>query len=147
MLPPAAGGGRRRVGAVAPTPGSSRRPSSSIDSGGCWSSSCPSRWPQTGSRRWPDADGAIVQECLMSNARPLASPRLIVGQDRHGRWVVQDRLGLCGGWFVDRAEAIPYAKFQTGGAPRAVLLAPGVVEPDLSLDDEDGRRARSPNAA
>ena len=83
----------------------------------------------------------------MSNARPRPSPRLIVGQDRHGRWVVQDRLGLCGGWFVDRAEAIRYAMFETGGAPRAVLLAPGVVEPDLSLDDEDRWRARSPNAA
>jgi hypothetical protein len=57
------------------------------------------------------------------------------------------RLGLCGGWFVDCAEAIRYAMFETGGAPRAVLLAPGVVEPDVSLDDEDRRRARSPSAA
>ena len=83
----------------------------------------------------------------MSNARPRPSLRLIVGQDLHGRWVVRDRLGLCGGWFVDRAEAIRYAMFETGGAPRAVLLAPGVVEPDVSLDDDDKRRARSPNAA
>ncbi len=83
----------------------------------------------------------------MSNVTPRPSPRLIVGQDCHGRWVVQDRLGLCGGWFVDRAEAIRYAMFETGGAPRAVLLAPGVVEPDVSLDDEAKRRARSPSAA
>jgi hypothetical protein len=89
----------------------------------------------------------LFQECFMSNASPLPSPRLIVGQDHRGRWVVQDRLGLCGGWFVDRAEAIHYAMFETGGAPRAVLLAPGVVEPELSLDDEDERRARSPSAA
>ncbi len=83
----------------------------------------------------------------MSNARPLASPRLIVGQDHHGRWVVQDRLGLCGGWFVDRAEAIHYAMFETGGAPRAVLLAPGVAEADGSRGGEDERRARTPSAA
>jgi hypothetical protein len=83
----------------------------------------------------------------MSNVTPRPSPRLIVGQDCHARWVVQDRLGLCGGWFVDRAEAIHYAMFETGGAPRAVLLAPGVVEPDVSLDDEAKPRARSPSAA
>ena len=83
----------------------------------------------------------------MSNARPRPSPRLIVGQDCHGRWVVRDRLGLCGDWFVDRAEAMRYAMFETGGAPRAVLLAPGVIEPDVSLDDEAKRRARSPSAA
>jgi hypothetical protein len=83
----------------------------------------------------------------MSNASRRRSPRLIDGQDCHGRWVVRDRLGLCGGWFIGRAEAIRYAMFEAGGAPRAVLLAPGVVEPDVSLDDEDNLRARSPNAA
>ena len=83
----------------------------------------------------------------MSNARPRRSPRLIVGQDCHGRWVVRDRLGLCGGWFAGRAEAIRYAILEAGGAPRAVLLAPGGVESDVSLDDEDKRRAHSPNAA
>jgi hypothetical protein len=82
----------------------------------------------------------------MLNAKPRPSPRLVVGQDCHGRWVVRDRLGLCGGCFVDRAEAIRYAMFETGGAPRAVLLAPGVVELDVSLDDEDKLRARSPSA-
>ena len=83
----------------------------------------------------------------MSNVTPRPSPRLIVGQDCHARWVVQDRLGLCGGWFVDRAEAIRDAMFETGGAPRAVRLAPGVVEPDVSLDDEAKPRARPPSAA
>ena len=83
----------------------------------------------------------------MSNARPRRSPRLIVGQDCHGRWVVRDRLGLCGGRFVGRAKAIRYAMFEAGGAPRAVLLAPGVVVSDVSLDDEDKRRAHSPSAA
>jgi hypothetical protein len=72
---------------------------------------------------------------------------MIVGQDCHGRWVVRDRLSLCGGWFVDRAEAIRYAMFETGGASRAVLLAPGVVESDVSLDDGDERPARPPTAA
>ena len=83
----------------------------------------------------------------MSNPRPRTSPRMIVGQDCHGRWVVRDRLGLCGGWFVDRAEAIRYAMFETGGAPRAVLLVPGVVESDVPLEDGDKWPARSPNAA
>ena len=82
----------------------------------------------------------------MSNARPLPSSRLVVGQDRHSRWVVLDRLGLCGGWFVDRSGAVRYAMFETGGAPRAVLLTPGIVESDVSLDDKD-KRARSRSAA
>ena len=51
------------------------------------------------------------------------------------------------GWFAGRAEAIRYAILEAGGAPRAVLLAPGVVESDVSLDDEDKRRAHSPSAA
>jgi uncharacterized protein RhaS with RHS repeats len=89
----------------------------------------------------------LSQERFVSKVRPRSSPRLVVGQDCHGRWIVRDRLGLSGGWFVDRAEAIRYAMFDTGGAPRAVLLAPGVVESDVSLDDNDKRRARSPNAA
>jgi hypothetical protein len=83
----------------------------------------------------------------MSNTALRLSPRLTVGQDCHGRWVVRDRLGLCGGWFVARAEAIRYAMFESGGAPRAILLAPGVVELDVSLDGEDKQRARSPHAA
>jgi hypothetical protein len=38
------------------------------------------------------------------------------------------------------------AMFETGGAPRAVLLTPGIVESDVSLDDKD-KRARSRSAA
>jgi len=94
-----------------------------------------------------NSDGAIIQERLMANADPRSTARLVVGQDCHGRWVVRDRLALRGGWFVDRAHAIRYALFETGGAPRAVLLTPGVVELDVSLDGDDRRRARSPNAA
>lgn len=83
----------------------------------------------------------------LQSANDRGSPRLVVGQDRQGRWVVRDRRGLCGGWFVDRAEAIRYAMFESGGAPRAVLLATGVVEPELSLDEGDARRGRPPDAA
>ena len=83
----------------------------------------------------------------MSNAQPQPSVRLIVGQDGRGRWVVRDRLGLCGGWFVDRAGAIRYAMFETGGAPNAVLLTPGVIESNVLLDDDDWLPTHSPNAA
>jgi hypothetical protein len=55
-------------------------------------------------------------------------PRFFVGKDSRGRWVVQDRQGLCSGLFVNRTDAIRYAMFEGGRRPQAVIMVPGVIE-------------------
>jgi hypothetical protein len=62
----------------------------------------------------------------------VPAPRLFrVGRDRAGRWVAQDQNGLCGGLFVDRAEALKFAMFENGNRPQAVIMVPGVLELDM----------------
>jgi hypothetical protein len=55
-----------------------------------------------------------------------------VGKDSHGHWVVQDQQGLCGGLFVNRAEALKFAMFENGNRPQAVIMVPDVLELDMS---------------
>jgi hypothetical protein len=55
-----------------------------------------------------------------------------IGKDSHGNWVAQDQQGLCGGLFVDRAEALKFAMFESGHCPQAVIMVPGVLELDLN---------------
>jgi hypothetical protein len=58
--------------------------------------------------------------------------RFLIGKDSHGRWVAQDERGLCGGLFVNRAEAIRFAMRETGRRPQAVILVPDVIELDMT---------------
>jgi hypothetical protein len=78
---------------------------------------------------------------------PLASCpttlTFLIGQNSHGQWVVQDRRGLCGGLFVDRAEALKFAMFETGHRPQAVIMVPGGLELDLSAKPLAADRALS----
>jgi hypothetical protein len=60
------------------------------------------------------------------------SQLFFIGKDSRGNWVVQDQQGLCGGLFIDRAEALRFAMFENGHRPRAVVMVPGVLELDLS---------------
>jgi hypothetical protein len=55
-----------------------------------------------------------------------------IGKDSRGNWVVQDRSGMRGGLFIDRAEALRYALFENGNRPRAVVMVPGIFELDMS---------------
>jgi hypothetical protein len=73
----------------------------------------------------------------MNQAEP-PSPRSVpdagmfrIGKDSHGHWVVQDQLGLRGGLFIDRAEALKFAMFENGNHPQAVIMVPGVLELDM----------------
>jgi hypothetical protein len=59
------------------------------------------------------------------------SSLFLVGRDREGHWVVQDQKGLCGGLFIDRAEALKFAMFENGNRPQAVIMVPGVLELDM----------------
>jgi len=59
-------------------------------------------------------------------------PQFLIGKDSRGNWVVQDQQGICGGLFVDRAEALRFAMFENGNRPQAVVMVPGVFELDMS---------------
>ncbi len=47
-------------------------------------------------------------------------------------WVVQDEKGICGGLFVNRAQAFKFAMFENGNRPQAVVMVPGIFELDMS---------------
>jgi hypothetical protein len=60
------------------------------------------------------------------------SSLFLIGKNSRGHWVVQDQKGLCGGLFVDRAEALKFAMFENGNRPQAVIMVPGILELDMS---------------
>jgi hypothetical protein len=45
---------------------------------------------------------------------------------------VQDDQGLCGGLFVDRAQALRFAMLENASRPQAVSMVPGVFELDAN---------------
>jgi hypothetical protein len=63
-----------------------------------------------------------------------------IGRNSRGNWVVQDQSGLCGGLFVDRAEAVKFAMFENGNRPQAVIMVPGILELDMSAQPRDQNR-------
>ena len=69
------------------------------------------------------------------------SSLFLVGKDSHGNWVVQEETGLCGGLFVDRAEALKFAKFENRNRPQAVIMVPDVLELDMSAKPLGGQRS------
>lgn len=62
----------------------------------------------------------------------LLPPIFMVGRDRGGHWVAQGKDGLRGGLFINRAEALKYAKFESGDYPHAVVMVSGTLELDTS---------------
>jgi hypothetical protein len=65
----------------------------------------------------------------------LSPPIFMIGRDGRGHWVAQEQGGLRGGLFVNRAEAVKYAKFESGHYPHAVVMVSGVLELDTSCAD------------
>jgi hypothetical protein len=55
----------------------------------------------------------------------LQPPIFVIGKDSKGNWVAQDKSGLRGGLFVDRAQALKFAKFECGPDPHAILAQRG----------------------
>jgi len=72
----------------------------------------------------------------MNEGEPPSSSRstyfFLVGKNSQGNWVVQDQRGLRGGLFVDRAQALKFARSENGKNPQAVIVVPGVLELDMS---------------
>jgi hypothetical protein len=79
-------------------------------------------------------------------SRPL---QFLIGKNSRGNWVVQDERGLCGGLFVDRAEALKFAMLENGNHPQAVVMVPGVFELDMSRKAAAASHSQSnaPNAS
>jgi hypothetical protein len=71
-------------------------------------------------------------EMTMNRVSATSSHTLpwLVGRNIDGEWVVRDQTGLHGGIFVDRAEAIRFAMFETGQRPQAVVMVAGILELD-----------------
>ena len=59
----------------------------------------------------------------------LRPPIFMIGQDSRGNWVVQDKSGIRGGLFVDRAEALRYIRFES--ARHALVTVAGCLELDI----------------
>ena len=80
----------------------------------------------------------------MDNGEPPSSSRadslFRVGKNSRGNWVVQDQSGLCGGMFVNRAEAVKFAMFENGNRPQAMIMVPGILELDMSSKPRRRRR-------
>ena len=72
-------------------------------------------------------------------------PLFMIGKDSRGNWVVQDQQGICGGLFVNRAEALKFAMFVNGNRPQAVIMMPGIFELDMSR--KAGPEQRQPSNA
>lgn len=69
----------------------------------------------------------------------LARPsRFVVGRDGNGHWVVWDRRALCGGSFVNREDAIRYARFESEGMPGDVAFSNDVVHFEVTLGRAPG---------
>ena len=58
-----------------------------------------------------------------SQSKPLV---FFIGRGSHGNWFVQDQHHLCGGLFVDRAEALRFARFENGHGPETVIMVSGI---------------------
>ncbi|HMA74482.1 MAG TPA: hypothetical protein VKP67_23775 [Xanthobacteraceae bacterium] len=66
----------------------------------------------------------------------------LVGKNSRGNWVVQDQGGLRGGLFVDRAEALKFARSENGKNPHGVIVVPGVLELDMSQNSRNSADAQ-----
>ena len=51
----------------------------------------------------------------------VSSP-YFVGRNTRGYWTVRDARGLSGGFFINRAAALHYARLEAGHAPGAVVV-------------------------
>jgi hypothetical protein len=74
----------------------------------------------------------MSDECGKLCADPARPPRFVVGPDGDGHWVVWDRRALCGGSFVNREDAVRYARFESEGTPGQVTLSSDVVHLEVA---------------
>jgi hypothetical protein len=61
-----------------------------------------------------------------------ASGLYLIGRNSRGNWVVRDPDGRHDSVFANRVQALKYAMSGNDGRPRAVVMVPQVLEPDLN---------------
>jgi hypothetical protein len=72
----------------------------------------------------------------------LLPPIFMIGCNSRGNWVAQEKSGTRGGLFINRAEALKYARFESGNYPHAVVTVSGTLELDTSCAGPRGLRHR-----
>jgi hypothetical protein len=65
-------------------------------------------------------------------SRSAASTIVFIGKNRRGHWVAQEQNGLYGGLFVNRAQAVKYARFENGGHLETIVELSREIELDMS---------------
>jgi hypothetical protein len=84
------------------------------------------------------AEHPTDKERVMNQTEPPSplprskTPQFLIGKDSQGHWVVQEQNGVCGGLFINRAEALRYAMFENGKQPQAVIMVPGILELNIN---------------
>ncbi|ENN86900.1 hypothetical protein RHSP_15260 [Rhizobium freirei PRF 81] len=86
------------------------------------------------------ANALQIQRRSARNHLPAAPARFIVGRDRCGSWIVQDREGLVGGLFRSEAAALHFAAEECNHNPADICHAP-----EGSVLDLDGFASSSSN--
>lgn len=56
---------------------------------------------------------------------------MFIGRNSRGNWVAQERNGLYGGLFVNRAQAVRYALFENGHHPETIVEVSREIELDM----------------
>jgi hypothetical protein len=64
----------------------------------------------------------------------IASSIVFIGKNRCGQWVAQEKNGLFGGLFVNRAQAVKYALFENGQHPEMIIELSREIELDMCGD-------------
>jgi hypothetical protein len=72
----------------------------------------------------------------------LLPPIFMIGRDCRGNWVAQEKSGVRGGLFINRAEALKYARFEGGNYPHAVVMVSGALELDTTCAGARGLQQR-----
>jgi hypothetical protein len=75
-----------------------------------------------------------------SSRDDLNSTPVLIGFNREGRWVVYDPLGIRGGLFSNRADALRFATSHHG-RPQVALLVPHWIEFDAGRPNTQTNQA------
>ena len=72
---------------------------------------------------------------MKNDAEPPSCMRpalLLIGQDSRGNWVVQDQNGGRGGLFIDRVEALKFARSEAANHASSIVFVRGILELDMA---------------
>jgi hypothetical protein len=93
----------------------------------------PAPWLDKGCRGQSTITSSLERTSVMNKGEPPSQCLarycpMLVGRNGRGHWVVRSQDGLCGGLFVNRAEALRFALFENGHRPDTVILVTGNLE-------------------